>query len=226
MGKTMDCKTYQEALLETLAGRDAGDFGEALEAHLQACPSCRNEFQSASRTLDLVRAIPVPEPDARFWANYLPNVRRKIAESEERRLARWRFWVPVPLLGTLAVGALVLVVMFSNPPSPPFTNGGMGGLIDPEIEAAFPLQPGWEDLTKEPNLLLSDLVPGERVERELLAKLFPPDAAPVLSQIEEALIAHRGGVSPGLLAYEQAYEILEEATEHEQAMLLSRIREG
>jgi hypothetical protein len=223
MGKTMDCKTYQEALLETLAGRDAGDFGEALEAHLQACPSCRNEFQSASRTLDLVRAIPVPEPDARFWTNYLLNVRRKIAESEERRLARWRFWVPVPLLGTLAVGALVLAILFRSgfwqQTSPSFPS-------DPEIEAAFPLQPGWEDLTKEPNLLLSDLVPGERVERELLAKLFPPDAAPVLSQIEEALIAHRGGVSPGLLAYEQAYEILEEATEHEQAMLLSRIREG
>ncbi len=219
----MQCKAYQEALLEALAEGRTEALGEALETHLQACPSCRNDFQSASRTLDLVRAIPVPEPDARFWVNYLPNVRRKIAASEERRQTR-RFWVPVPLLGTLAVGALVLAILFrggfwqqTSPPSPP----------DPEIEAAFPLQPGWEDMTKEPNLLLSDLVPSERLERDLLAKLVPPDTADALSQIEEALAIHQAaGFPSGLYAYEQAYTILKETTEHERALLLARIREG
>ncbi|MBI5379202.1 MAG: hypothetical protein HZA23_03490 [Nitrospirae bacterium] len=220
----MQCKAYQEALLEALAEGRTEALGDALEAHLQTCASCREEFQSASRTLELVRTIPVPEPDSRFWANYLPNVRRKIAEAEERRRTRWWHWVPVPLLGTLAVGALALAMIFQGgfrqqtaPPSP----------LDPEIEVAFPLQPGWEDLAKEPNLLLSDLVPGDRVERDLLAKLLPPEAAAALPQIEEALAIHRtSGISSGLFAYEQAYTILEETTEHERALLLARIREG
>jgi hypothetical protein len=64
----------------------------AVDAHLSACPACRERFESLSQDLGLVSSLEAPERgegyEAQVWAHVRPQL--------ERRPARpwWRAWLP------------------------------------------------------------------------------------------------------------------------------------
>jgi anti-sigma factor RsiW len=84
---------------------------EWLEAHFTACPACRREYESYSRTLELVGSLPRIEPAPDLAERALARARR--AETAPDRLPVSKpQWVPI-IAG--AVGLVLITLTVAGP---------------------------------------------------------------------------------------------------------------
>ena len=115
----MDHESAQALLSEYLEETLDPARRAELEAHLQACDTCRADLELLRRTLNLVKAMPRPEAPA----NFSSKVRRRLRRSGlgGASVTRWARLVPyeatlVVLLAT--VGALIIIQLLQPPDEP------------------------------------------------------------------------------------------------------------
>lgn len=97
-------------------------------SHLQGCATCAAEFSAYRDLLTQVRAEPVPEPPPRFWDEFLPALKRRIATEAFResgssvfRLTPWvagvRAWCTLrrSFIAGLAVAAASVLILIRLP---------------------------------------------------------------------------------------------------------------
>lgn len=119
----MDCQ-QADALLALWVGSDLehAEQSRLLQAHLEACPRCRQrsqEFVVAETALQEARCVASETPS--LW----PSVRSRLLEWERRpHFAKFNVWVPT-VVATVACSLLVMVASievqrrvqrWSNPP--------------------------------------------------------------------------------------------------------------
>ena len=114
-----------EALEETLAPRRR----RALDDHLAACPSCRQEIETTKRLFGFLDALPIEaDVPARLEQATLRAVRIAAAEETERKAEgapgfRW-FRVMVPAFAAAATVAVALVATQRSTPTPSPASSG------------------------------------------------------------------------------------------------------
>jgi hypothetical protein len=98
--------------------RENGGRQQDLQAHMEACPSCRKAYQNLVRVLDACDDLPVPEPhpafESRLWNRLEPQL-----HPLNQRMSLWSFhrtrW-----FAAAAVAAMLLVAFlagrFTRPP--------------------------------------------------------------------------------------------------------------
>ena len=91
---------------------EASDHDEIAE-HLEACESCRSNYQALQRVLAAVETLPAPERTESYGAEVWRQVRPRIArpagprESNFWRLFPWPRWALPGALGLLVLGAFL-----------------------------------------------------------------------------------------------------------------------
>jgi hypothetical protein len=120
---------YQDLMVDVLFGEASPEETQKLEAHLDACDACADEFASMQATLQITAERERPEPPEAYWDSYRYRLEQRAAheaqthESQPRspsaldRLRRW--WQSLPavlpqtapqwaLQGAVAVGVLLV----------------------------------------------------------------------------------------------------------------------
>lgn len=91
---------YEDLMMEALFGDISSDDRRQLDAHLDTCEACREEFESLQSTLDVVDQREREELPEAYWASYRRQVKRKIDRRGRRslgeRLRQW--WQSLPVL--------------------------------------------------------------------------------------------------------------------------------
>lgn len=100
----MECTEIKVYLSDYVEGVLASDLVREVEAHLQACPTCRREQFILERVPALVRQWSPPVPSEQIWAGVAARLQAG------RSMRRWapRSW----MAATLAAAAVVAVVAF------------------------------------------------------------------------------------------------------------------
>jgi anti-sigma factor RsiW len=78
----------QQALLEYLEGEGTPQERQAVEAHLETCPSCRERLRGFKATLELVDLPAPPAANPLYASSFLHQVRRGIGARQARRQYR------------------------------------------------------------------------------------------------------------------------------------------
>jgi anti-sigma factor RsiW len=108
------CRKVKRLLVDYLEGTLSSKDKVLIEEHLRACPDCAKEAEFLSRTLKLVRLRSYKEPPEEFWAQYLPNLKKRIEEVPTvKSLPRLR-WRPVPAPLEPSVGRRHLDVVLTR----------------------------------------------------------------------------------------------------------------
>ncbi len=115
----MRCGKVRKSLAAFADGELPPGRREEVAAHLKGCLACRAQLESIQKVDALSRQLTHTEPEQAYWATFLPRVRSKIAQTEQRpawarmRDALARFFAPPALWPRLAgaVAAAVLVFM-------------------------------------------------------------------------------------------------------------------
>ena len=76
---TMNCKTFQEELMDLVLTADAVPSVAAV-AHMKACPPCTDEYLSFQQTFSLLDTWTAPEPSPYFEQKLAVRVREAQAE--------------------------------------------------------------------------------------------------------------------------------------------------
>jgi hypothetical protein len=83
-----------------------GDLSERklsrVRAHLDGCQACRRELEALKEMRVGLSSLPVPEPDGDGWL----ALSRKLAQ-EAPPPRRWRRWVLLPAMGTVAIASVI-----------------------------------------------------------------------------------------------------------------------
>jgi hypothetical protein len=123
----MNCKQYQEKILESLAS-GAGLFPGEVTAHRQACPVCRGFHEqqaSVFRSIDAgLRAMANQEVPP----SLVPGLRARLDQEHPPRRAwipGWSFAVTVVAVGVLAVG----IAYVRRPPESRPNSSGSGPMV-------------------------------------------------------------------------------------------------
>lgn len=105
-GDKMNCREYQDQLIEYLDGTLLKEEAEAVQSHLSRCQACQKEEEVLLALLSGARA-PLPEPPELFWTNFLPRVRERISSRPEpwHRL----LFKPTVGWGSLSLAALTVL---------------------------------------------------------------------------------------------------------------------
>jgi hypothetical protein len=113
----MACKPFEEDLVLYYYGELGGDERAAVEAHLPDCQPCRLYLKELESILPLT--VKPDEPPQAFWDDYSREMRRKLAETSERK-SWWRnlalFLRPwaIPASATAIVTVLALTFTFGK----------------------------------------------------------------------------------------------------------------
>jgi len=91
---------------------------EGLEAHFASCPTCRTEYETYARTLELVGSLPRIEPAADLHDRVLQRVRRTESAPDRMPVSR-PVWVPV-------ASAAAAIVLFAVTLTGPWLNREAG----------------------------------------------------------------------------------------------------
>jgi anti-sigma factor RsiW len=92
-------------------GEDSGC--NEVAKHLDACESCRANYQALERVMAAVETLPVPEREESYGAEVWRQVRPQLARpartggSNFWRLFPWPRWAIAPALGLLVLGAFL-----------------------------------------------------------------------------------------------------------------------
>ncbi len=86
-----DCRTYEPLIAELLFGGLHAEEQAGLEAHLAACPGCRERVGEMQAALRLAAARTRPQPEPAFWDGYYARLEGRMAQNApwSRRLAAW-----------------------------------------------------------------------------------------------------------------------------------------
>ena len=93
----------EERLVSYLRGELEAAERAAIEAHLAACPVCRQALADFQRLAADLARLPAP---AVHWGAYRADLRNKLERRERPRRSRW-IWLPVPA-AALAAGLAAL----------------------------------------------------------------------------------------------------------------------
>lgn len=84
-----------------------------VERHLEGCPACRREVESLRGDMALLALTTTgPKPPARARQRLLDAAKREPRRVEEKTSHPW--WLPLPWLATVALGAIVIVLSMQN----------------------------------------------------------------------------------------------------------------
>ena len=171
-----------EALENTLAPRRH----RALDDHMAACPSCRQESETTERLFGALDALPMEaEVPARLEQATLRAVRIAAAEEAERRAERapgfrW-FRVMVPAFAAAATVAVALVATQRSVPAPTSSTATTSKPAAPQVAKAAPSKP-----RSEPRVVAA-AKPAPRERTQVAAA--PVDLSAELSERPDLLFA-------------------------------------
>ena len=105
------CDQSEEDLVLYYYGELNGDERSAVEGHIQSCEPCRLYLKEMESVLPLT--VKQDDPPQPFWDDYSREMRRKLADAQEKRswwqnVASWFQPWAVPALATAAVAILAL----------------------------------------------------------------------------------------------------------------------
>jgi anti-sigma factor RsiW len=111
------CKELEQDLVLFYYGDLNGTDRSKVEAHLTACPSCALYVKELGAILPIT--VQPDEPEPAFWDNYSREMRRKLAEIDERKswwqaVETWFQPWRLPALATTAVVVLALTLTFGK----------------------------------------------------------------------------------------------------------------
>jgi hypothetical protein len=81
-------------------------------AHVETCPSCREQAATIRATLRDAGTVGVPEPSPLFWEHFSARVRDEIAAEPVAGPSGW-MWRGIRGLGTVAAMAAVVIAVIS-----------------------------------------------------------------------------------------------------------------
>lgn len=100
----MNCQEIQQVILEGLDGNQPEAILPALQAHLNSCSDCRAAQADFLSLHARIRDHSLPDPGEVFFQRQLRSIEGKLRETQARRPAWRRWWVP-----TLAAAAILVV---------------------------------------------------------------------------------------------------------------------
>lgn len=86
------CSNYEDLMAEALFGELAPEEERRLNAHLDTCDACAEEFQSLQATLAVTAERTRPEPPEVFWRGYWPRLVRRMRRAEAPAPS-WTTWL-------------------------------------------------------------------------------------------------------------------------------------
>lgn len=181
----MRCERAQEWIVEALEDTLAPRRRRALDTHLAACPSCRQEIETTERLFGALDALPIEaEVPVRLEQATLRAVRIAAAEEAERQAERapgfrW-FRVMVPAFAAAATVAVALVATQRSATSPAPASVATSKPAPPQVAKAAPRKP-----ESEPRVAAAKPAPRERTQ---LAAV-PVDLPVELSERPDLLFA-------------------------------------
>lgn len=146
----MTCRDAQELMLEAIPGRVAPDLRRALEAHLDACSSCRSRAAEMDETIAALRSVPEPPVPPGFWPAFMTALETRISAEGRSPLARFRrrlappAWAAAALSAAAVVAILISTVLSpveinQSPPVPPAAvNQPISDVATEAMKAALP----------------------------------------------------------------------------------------
>lgn len=104
------CEDIQKIMQKTL-DRTVTDAERAdLEQHMTRCPDCATEFKSLQLSLDLLVAMPVPEPGPEFTSETIKRAfRAKKDNMRRQKVMSWSLSGLIAIISALIVGSWLIV---------------------------------------------------------------------------------------------------------------------
>ncbi len=113
----MNCNQYREWMSAELDGRLDEQSARLLNAHLAACPACRQVKADLAKTVGLLRALPEIEPPPGLAA----AVRQRLAAAPLPAPLAWRILLLPQTRLALAAALLLIIVIYGYQPHSLFT---------------------------------------------------------------------------------------------------------
>lgn len=117
-----------------------GALDSRRRAHVQTCPSCREQVEALRAILRAAAAADVPEPSPLFWDHLTARVRDAVAAEPAAVRPSWS-WIGIRGLAPVAGAAVLVAAMISGVllvratreanPTTPAGSGTAGALIAP-----------------------------------------------------------------------------------------------
>ncbi|MCE5328549.1 MAG: PQQ-binding-like beta-propeller repeat protein [Planctomycetaceae bacterium] len=130
----MDCQQAHLHLDAWALDALAEPYRQALEAHLDACPACRDAADDARGVMGLIKVQGSPEPSAGFGQSLLTMVARETSHRRRRRRA-WKLFASGAAAAVL-LGVLMAVRFAPDPAAPSPAAAAPGELWRHEIDPA------------------------------------------------------------------------------------------
>lgn len=139
----INCTTFQQQLDDWLDGELSTDEQAALQAHLQLCDTCRQQYAEARELQQALRDLPAPAPSPDF-------ARRVMQQATRPRNTAAHGW----LKGSIAAGALIIALfagyLAGNLSGPGQHNGAITVTLTPQqvriVQLAFHSQQALENV--------------------------------------------------------------------------------
>ena len=108
------CRRLRPLLVEQATGSLAPEDAERLDAHVDACPTCRGDLAAMRAVAHTLRPTPVAAPGEDFWRRQRQSIMRRVRTAPEApAVARRHVWrlagVAATLVLTILVGRSVVV---------------------------------------------------------------------------------------------------------------------
>lgn len=100
------CETYQPLMSGYLDGELGVEDRATLEAHLDECPNCREEFEQMKKLVAAAGTIRMEDPPDEVWDTFLDNVYNRV----ERRFG----WL-LTILGVAVLTLYGIYLFVTNP---------------------------------------------------------------------------------------------------------------
>lgn len=122
----MDCEQVTDLLDDWIAGRLDAGTGQAIEAHLDACPACRLDADAARTVASVLPALPRSvSPSRELWG----DIERRMTQPPRRRVPGALIAATVALAGAVGLWAL------RGGGSPPAAAPMAGAIVSAEAAA-------------------------------------------------------------------------------------------
>ena len=133
-----DCRRHRPALLDFVAGGEAGPTTPAALAHLDRCDRCRAELETTSLTVAALRRLGTELADVEPPADAWPRLRTTVS--------RWRaprFPLMSPVAGMAMSLAIVVATVLGGPGLPGSTPESAGFAPSGPTETIGPVEEAW-----------------------------------------------------------------------------------
>lgn len=125
--KTIRCGKCAKHLSALLDGEISGPLAEAVQAHVERCPSCAGQLARLRALHSALDDLPSPRPSEGFdgaFARKLQDAKRaQRTTATQPRWGRWRVPAFAAAAGVCAVVITVAVLALRSPPTAPLPAG-------------------------------------------------------------------------------------------------------